>query len=81
MQFTVIFLSIFATLALAAPVPDAGSAYTGAGGSAIGGSETTAGKGYGGVGGLKALDIASGNAGDGGDSSSGNALGGDAFGK
>lgn len=80
MRCTMIFLSLFAAVAIAAPVPDAGSAYTGAGGSAVGGSQTTAGKGHG-LGGLSALNVASGDAGDGGDSSSGTAFGGDAFGK
>jgi hypothetical protein len=79
MRCSVALFAIVATVAIAAPLPqpDAGSAYTGAGGSAIGGSDTTVGKGHG----IDALNIASGNAGDGGDSSSGTAFGGDAWGK
>lgn len=75
--FTMLFFTIalFAasTLVIAAPLPDGGSAYTGAGGQAIGGTAGNNGdNGFG----ADALNIASGNAGDGGDASSGTAFGG-----
>lgn len=79
------FASLFVTAALvaAAPIasPDGGSAYTGAGGSAIGGNNgalSTNGPGGDGLGNNgEALNLLSGNAGDGGKATSGTALGGD----
>lgn len=77
------FITILAALAVvsvnAAPIPDGGSAYTGAGGSAVGGSNN----GYansqnGGLGdNADVLNAFSGNAGDGGKANSGTAYGGD----
>jgi hypothetical protein len=85
MLYTVIitlFTAFAAVNVNAAPIPDGGSAYTGAGGTAVGGSKN----GYansqnGGGGGLgdnaDILNAFSGNAGDGGKANSGTAYGGD----
>jgi hypothetical protein len=79
MRFTI--ASIVIALAssasvFAAPLPDGGSAYTGVGGQAVGGSKNT--NDYaGGVGhGLDVLNLGSKNAGDGGKATSGTAVGG-----
>ncbi|WWC69393.1 uncharacterized protein I206_103332 [Kwoniella pini CBS 10737] len=80
-------ISTSAILVSAAPINtgnsimirDGGSAYTGAGGSSIGGSlsENNSAQGNSGIaGGDDVLGIASGNAGDGGKATSGNAIGG-----
>ncbi|WVQ98781.1 hypothetical protein IAU59_005912 [Kwoniella sp. CBS 9459] len=78
--FAFVAISTSAILVSAAPMamPDGGSAYTGAGGSAVGGTLTennSATKG-GLAGGDDILGVASGNAGDGGKASSGTAVGG-----
>ena len=73
---TTLALFSFATVVLAAPLPDGGSAYTGAGGSAIGGSNSQTNKQNGLANGLSALDVAGGNAGNGGKATSGSAFGG-----
>jgi hypothetical protein len=81
MLYSIIFTVLVAVVG-AAPIPDGGSAYTGAGGTAVGGNKSgyanSQGGGLGNNGDL--LNAFSGNAGDGGKASSGNALGGDADG-
>lgn len=74
---TLVLLS-FASVVLAAPLPDGGSAYTGAGGSAIGGSNSQTNNAGGLANGLSTRDVASGNTGQGGKATSGNAFGGSA---
>ena len=79
MRFTVAsILLVLASSAsvIAAPLPDGGSAYTGVGGQAVGGSKNTNDYANGVGHGLDALSIASDNAGDGGKATSGNAVGG-----
>lgn len=79
-MWTVAYIALVSVV-LAAPIPDGGSAYTGAGGSAVGGSNSgyssSSGSGSGLANNADALKIASQNAGDGGDATSGNAFGGD----
>ncbi|WWD17431.1 hypothetical protein CI109_101872 [Kwoniella shandongensis] len=64
----------FLAMTLAAPVPEGGSAYTGVGGQASGGSVTRITEG--GLINLDILNIGSDNAGNGGSANSGSALGG-----
>lgn len=72
---TLFAISTLASLVAAAPLPDAGSAYTGAGGQAVGGSHNTNDKAHG-MGGVDTLNINKGNAGHGGKATSGTAVGG-----
>jgi len=79
MRFTagsaLLALLSLATLAIAAPLPDGGSAFTGAGGQAVGGSHNI--NDYAnGVGRIDTLNIDRGNAGNGGKATSGTAVGG-----
>jgi hypothetical protein len=79
MLFALVFTLLVAVVK-AAPIPDGGSAYTGAGGTAVGGNKSGYKNAYG-AGGLgdnaDVLNLASDNAGDGGKANSGNAFGGD----
>lgn len=71
-------LSSFASVVFAAPLPSyGGSAYTGPGGSAVGGTTSDTNNKGGLANGLSALGIASGTAGHGGKATSGTAFGGD----
>ena len=72
---TVFALSTLVTFVAAAPLPDGGSAYTGAGGQALGGSHS-ANDYASGLGGVDTLNIDKGNAGNGGKATSGTAVGG-----
>jgi len=78
MLYAVIF-TLLVAIVNAAPIPDGGSAYTGAGGSAVGGNNNeyanSQGGGLGNNGDV--LNAFSGNAGDGGKANSGTAVGGD----
>lgn len=78
MLYAVIFTFLVAVIN-AAPIPDGGSAYTGAGGTAVGGNKngyaSSQGGGLGNNGDL--LNAFSDNAGDGGKANSGTAVGGD----
>ena len=78
MLYAVIF-TLLVAFVNAAPIPDGGSAYTGAGGSAVGGNNNdyanSQGGGLGNNGDV--LNAFSGNAGDGGKANSGTAVGGD----
>ena len=89
---SVIFVSAFFALALAAPIPDAGSAYSGVGGQANGGSVHKSQR-YvcmmamtrlmltpSGLVNLDMLNLGSGNTGNGGSANSGSAYGGSACG-
>jgi hypothetical protein len=80
MLYAVIFTLLVAVVN-AAPIPDGGSAYTGTGGSAVGGSNNGYASSQGGGGGLgnngDILNAFSNNAGDGGKANSGTAVGGD----
>jgi len=73
---TLTFFS-FASLVLAAPLPDGGSAYTGAGAQAICGTNSQTNNQGGLANGLSGLDVAGGNAGNGGKATSGSAFGGE----
>lgn len=85
MRSTIALLALVSTFVAAAPAPllrqrgDGGSAYTGAAGQSIGGNNNDINNNaYGGLGdNAQALDILSGNAGDGGKAASGTAYGGD----
>lgn len=78
MLFAIAFTLLVAVVK-AAPIPDGGSAYTGAGGTAVGGSKSGYANSYGGgvADNADVLNIAGDNAGDGGKANSGNAFGGD----
>lgn len=79
-MLTIAYLALVSVV-LAAPIPDGGSAYSGAGGNAVGGPNSkytsSSGNGSGLANNADALNIASDNAGDGGKANSGNAYGGD----
>lgn len=79
MRFTITALALLSStiLVAAAPTPwDGGSAYTGAGGEAVGGSTNLNGEQGGLSNGAGVLDLAGGNAGNGGKATSGTAIGG-----
>jgi hypothetical protein len=78
MLFAIAFTLLVAVVN-AAPIPDGGSAYTGAGGTAVGGNKSVYANFYGGglADNADVINLASDNAGDGGKANSGNAFGGD----
>lgn len=72
--FAALFALVASSVVIAAPLPDGGSAYTGAGGQAVGGSKYTT-SGFADDG-LDLLNVGGGGAGDGGKATSGTAVGG-----